>query len=147
MRRFVTVTLLVLIVLGCFGRRSQREPERARHWELAWVDPQILISDSVMTVITAARIDSFVVEPTEVAGREAASIVFEVTRPDCDVVVNLYNENGRLLRPLMARYLNPGYYKLTLHAGFMDRHEYPAAAYVLRADCCGESGENTFYSR
>ncbi len=130
---------LVLIVAGCSKTRppAEERPTEAIYFEKAWVDPQIVYSDSLYTLIVAGRIDSFVVDTPVVA--QSPSIGFEVATAQCNVSVNLYDAYHTMIRPLLVRRLPPGFYKLTLSPATSEQLSLRPGPYILQADVCGRT--------
>ncbi len=95
--------------------RSGRERSAPSPYELAWVDPQIVITDSLFTLIRADRIDSFYVGLGAGRGEVAPpSLMFQITRGECITTANIMNDQGQVVTPLVVQRLPNGYYKLTL---------------------------------
>ncbi len=114
--------------------RSQATPEGT--WEIAWVDPQIVLSDSLFTLIRSERLDSFpVTKPNPTAA--APSIVFTITSASCPVTVNLMNSRDMIVSPLLMQTLKPGHYKLTLDFSHFNYVHFPRGQYRLKANSCG----------
>jgi hypothetical protein len=138
---FLIAMVLLVVAVGC-GRDTVQvmpEPEQPQvRYELAWVDPQIVMGDTLFTLIRAARVDSFVVTgPDTAAGAESTPLVFEVTPPGCFVAVNLVDAAGRVYLPLLARNLGPGHYKLSLNRRRLTPPAGGASPVMMRALVCG----------
>ena len=136
--------LLAIIVAGCGKRqtvdRSRLDGSEGGYYEAAWVDPQIVISDSLFTLIRAERIDSFYVDGSEYPVSVAApSVALHVDNDICLTTVNLVNADGEVVRPLLLTNLRRGHYKLTLNLNLSAEAGYPAAGLYLEADFCGTS--------
>lgn len=135
---------LLALVIGCgrpapprFNQPPVPTPEpRTGYWEVTWVDPNVVYEDSLLTVIFAHRVDSFMVS-RPVPGGAANSLGFSVPRRGCAVVVNLKDRRGRLLRPLLAQTWDQGNYKVSLDFSRADSLIFPRGKYVLEADVCG----------
>lgn len=134
-------TLAVFALGGCGGPAmiyDQPEAGSSGRWETAWIDPQILLTDSVFTLIRAEKVDSFYVGNTgKLPTSESPSIEFRVTSSDCFTAVNLMDSHARVKLPVLARNLSPGYYKLTLDFHLLSAAEYPPGDYALKLDACG----------
>ncbi|MEW6051368.1 MAG: hypothetical protein AB1644_09955 [Candidatus Zixiibacteriota bacterium] len=137
----VSGILLLLVFLGGCGRgRGGPGEERAEGqgtWETTWVDPQIVATDSLYTLIRSQRVDSFLLTRPIREARQSPSIVFQVVRSGCPTAVNLFDGRQRLLRPLLVKDLSPGYYKLTLDFSRVDLIQFPRGRYFLKAESCG----------
>ena len=129
----------LLFGAGC-GWRSDRvhkmpEMPAPGGYEVTWAEPEIVISDSLFTLIRSTRIDSFYVDPMSLS---VPSLRFHVARDACNVSVNLLDEFSRVEIPLLIRNFGPGFYKLTLHAGQHIETRTGSTSSVLKADICGE---------
>ena len=129
---YIIFLLGLILVTGCIKRPAVYDkPEIAEGiWEKAWVDPVIIMSDSLFTLIRSDRIDSFYVDdPFSAVGIKS----LEFTIPDsiCFVYVKLENDFNGTITPLLAHKLNAGYYKLT-------PTKKAGEILKLRADICGE---------
>jgi hypothetical protein len=134
------INIGLILVAGCSRRPGPSEEAAARqYYEVAWIDPQIIASDSAYTLIRSARIDSFAVDSSSVI--QPPSIRFHVTRPNCGVAISLLDAGGVLIRPLVFRYLPGGYYRLTLNPGFGGADTFVPGWYVIEADVCGEKSQ------
>jgi len=136
--------LTALTIVGCGGRRIAdrfgTEKHRRSNYEIAWVDPQIVISDSLFTLIRAERIDSFYVgRSARKATSITPSIMFQITEAKCITSVNLLSSTGEVIRPLLVRNLSSGYYKLTVELSRFSRETYLDSPLYLKADYCGFS--------
>ena len=129
------------ILFGCGGPRTiiydQPSLIVVEHYETVWVDPQILFSDSLVTVIQAARLDSVLLTSVSPERGKVARIGFHVVSDDCNVVVSLADTTGRTLRPLFIQKLSPGHYQLTLNHPLSLEEIRPLSLYLLKADYCG----------
>ena len=114
------ILLVVGIVLlsSCTRPPAQTEEKvipAMKAWETVWVEPTMLISDSLFTLIRSERIDSIVVDTRKVPSRlQMPSIAFHILEPSCFVTINLLGPNQTIQHPLVARRFGKGYYKLTL---------------------------------
>jgi hypothetical protein len=134
--------LLMVVMAGCHGRRGGGTEEAAPSptiWETTWVDPQLVITEKMFTLIRSARLDSFVVKRATPVGVGSQSVVWQVTGRNCTATVNLLNSRGTVIRPLLVRQLDPGYYKLTLDFSRIGYEDLPQGEYQLRVESCGET--------
>lgn len=128
-------TLFLLAVWGCGKRQVHPEVPGGGHYEIAWVEPQVLVSDSLYTLIRAERIDSFYVgQPSDFSSTEAPSVMFHVTDDECFTSVNLLNSTGEVIKPLLVKNLPSGFYKLTFHLSGLSEGNF-----YLRVDYCDSS--------
>jgi hypothetical protein len=136
---YLCVSLLSICFSGCGGRPvTDRRRHLGRRYEIAWVEPQIVIADSVFTLIRAERIDSFLVEePTELSADLAPSVMFHITADECITTVNLFSATNELIAPLLVKKLPRGYYKLTVDLGRFPPELYPLSYFLLKAEYCG----------
>ena len=126
------IIVSVLFIPGCVKRPAvYNQPEIAEGiWEKAWVDPEIIMSDSLFTLIRSDRVDSFYVDnPLSATGIK--SLEFTISDSVCFVYVKLENDAQGTITPLLAHKFPAGFYKLTptIKAGEILK---------LRADICGD---------
>lgn len=145
MRIYLLVMMAaVLIWTGCGGPFRRGGDDRPSiNYEVAWVDPQIIVSDSLYTLIRAERIDSFVVDRPVRAG--GPTVAFEVNTLGCKVAINLHESGGAFLQPILVEQLPPGFYKLTLNPTLYDSELLPGGKYSIRADVCGREARSSFW--
>lgn len=143
--RYLTLVMLSLVFSysGC-GRRvsiSEEKPvmQVEGPYEVFWVDPQIVVADSLITLIRSERIDSAIVEPSSMAVNRPAAVGLRITQPTCQAMVDLLDANLRLVRPLLLRDLGYGFYRLTLNVDRFREPPLPPGRYFLRAEFCGRS--------
>ena len=144
MKKFIIIISLVIIGLNCGQPRIEEETPLA-HYQVAWVDPQIILSDSLYTLIRAERIDSFLVdEPTEEEDI-ASSIRFEINQPNCPVIINIESSQyARVVQPVLVKNLNPGFYKFTLNKERYDPEILPPGTYILQLTNCSDTYSSIF---
>jgi hypothetical protein len=136
----------LLLLAGCGRKGKIGEESRlvSRLYHTVWVDPQIQFADSLVTLIRAERIDSLKIQPGEEVPVQPASIEIPIVQPRCNVAVDLLDRNLRIIRPLMLRHLNAGYYRLTFN---YDRLNAPALIpgdYFIRAQFCDSTRVSRF---
>jgi len=138
------ILLLPVLLAGChWGGRKAGDDESRIHYEIAWVEPEMVLSDSICTLIRAARIDSF---PSDNHPLELApSIIFEVAEPGCPVTVTLYDIYGAAIRPLLVRELPPGFYHLTVSPTLRSTRPIPPGPYLLKSESCGRISQSRVY--
>ncbi len=117
------------------------EPVDTKTWEKAWVDPQIVIADSLFTLIRSERIDSFVVDRTGYWAPELkSSVEFSIDRDSCFVnAIMKSSMHDLVVLPLLARTLGRGYYKLTPGPGILNRAEGAVGSYEIEVTACGKA--------
>ena len=129
-------------LVGC-GRKASIVPEQNIIWqddkyETLWVEPQIVLADSLMTLIRSNRIDSILADQTTTARPGRPSIEIRIYEPFCNVSVDLTDSKFRLVHPMLVRNLTQGYYQLTINLDRFDRLAFGLGEYYLRADYCGQ---------
>ena len=136
-KKLFTALILTVLLGGCAQRAPEPSGEQKDYFETAWIDPQIIISDSLFTLIRASRIDSFPVDTPVIESITIPSVSFEVARGDCPVVVNILDEKSAgVIWPLLVKNLDPGFYKLTLDFSRIDFRTLPPGYYVLKVVNC-----------
>jgi len=143
--RYLTLMLLCLVLSlsGC-GRRvsiSEEKPvlQEAGLYEIFWVDPQIVVADSLITLFRSDRIDSAKVEPVNMTLHRSAAVELRIAQPTCHAMVDLLDSELRLVRPLLLKNLGYGFYRLTLNIDRFREPSLPSGRYFLRAEFCGRS--------
>lgn len=134
--------VLVTVVVGC-GRKASIVPEQKVVWqddqyEILWVEPQIVLADSLITLIRSDRIDSIRADQTTTARPGRPSIEIRIEEPFCNVSIGLTDPDFRLVHPMLVRNLTQGYYQLTVNLDRLDRLAFGPGDYYLRADFCGQ---------
>lgn len=138
---FPVISLIVLLLASCgkgpgrYGQEHQRTKEPLV-WQTAWVDPRIVVSDTVLTLFQAGRIDSLQVELSKAGQSANGAVEFRVEDASCDVEINLLDTQSRLIRHLMKTTLTAGYYKLTLNPGIAKRLIIVTGEYRLSVHYC-----------
>jgi len=143
--RYLTPVMLCLVFLlsGCARRVSISEEkpvmQEAGPYEIFWVDPQIVVADSLITLIRSERIDSAIVEPSSMTIHRPAAVGLRIAQPTCNAMVDLLDSNLRLVRPLLMKKLGYGFYRLTLNVDRFREPSLPPGRYFLRAEFCGRT--------
>lgn len=137
----VTASVVLCLVASCGrgpGRYGYERPKSKEPlvWQTAWVDPRIVVSDTVLTLFQAGRIDSLQVEKSRAGQPTNSAVEFQIESPSCDVEINLLDSQYRLIRHLMRKSLAAGYYKLTLNPGVAKRLIIVTGEYVLSVHYC-----------
>lgn len=139
----VGAAILVSPVLDGCGKRQtvvfdQPGMPQPGYYEKAWIEPKILVSDSLFTLIKAYVVDSFYVDEAPDPGQTLAPAVeFSVGEDGCFVTANLVGDQGNLIRPLVAKNLGLGHYKITLNLGRLDPALSSTGVFYLKTDYCG----------
>lgn len=133
---------MVAGLLASCGRKTQVAPERPSPFptglfETVWVNPQMVFSDSLVTLIRAERIDSLPIEPSNLAAKKQPVLGFAIDEPTTTVTINLVDEKLRLIYPLLLQKLPAGFYKLTLNPLAIRKPSLPPGVYFLRAEYGG----------
>ena len=139
-RLLLAAIVLSVIAVGCGRDKVKVLPEAEEpqvRYELAWVDPQIVMGDTLFTLIRAARVDSFVVDGPDTSSAGATQLVFEVDQPSCFVAVNLVDASGRVCLSLLARNFPSGHYKLSLDSRMLTPVPGTGAPVMMSALVCG----------
>ncbi len=137
----VLVVGLVILSSGC-GKRptvvfDHPEGAQAGYYDKAWIDPVIIFSDSLYTVIRSDRIDSFYVDqPPDPSEEIAPSIMFQIRQESCFASISLLNDRGEMVSPLLAQNLKRGYYKVTCNIGRLTPELSSTGVYFLKAVYC-----------
>jgi hypothetical protein len=137
----VAVLLLAACWCGCSSPpRIRGTGELSAWYETIWVEPRIVRSDSLFTLIRADRIDSVRIDDAGagiVPG--AASVRIDIAGAACPVVVTVRDGQGYVVWRLLDEEMPTGHYKLSLNLGLIGETTLPAGNYYLRADFCGRS--------
>jgi hypothetical protein len=135
------VLVILILISGCTKRQAiefdlPTVPTEG-YYEIAWVEPEIVVSDSLFTLIRAERIDSIFVEGThpdiELTDR---SITFKINRQFCNSKFSLVNSTGQKLIELWNRDLTFGYYKVNINPSRIDRKLFDKIEVLFRVDFC-----------
>lgn len=140
MIRLTALSALILLVIGCSGLRrpAEEQPPSVGVWETAWVDPQIVVSTDLVTVIRADRVDSILISPDNYFPPTSPEVSFALVATDCRVAANILDGHGRVVMPLLVQLLGPGHYKLTVNKIVLVEQGLPIGHYTLAASVCGD---------
>jgi hypothetical protein len=154
-RIIILAGVLVALALAACGPRVVVQPhQRAEEpiktsdavWQMAWVDPSVVYSDSIFTLIRASRLDSFLVAPGKqskelpnaalsASSATAPNGVVKFEAPDgCPLTVRLKGGSRNLL-PISGRILGSGVYKLTCDLSRTSPQQFPAGTYQIDVVC------------
>ncbi|MEA1979785.1 MAG: hypothetical protein U9N54_02270 [candidate division Zixibacteria bacterium] len=140
MKYFYTLLFFVIILSGCGKKQTikynQPELPGTVYYEKAWVEPKIILTDSIFTLIKAARLDSFLVEkPMRYQSSIDNSLQFNIVEDSCFTIVNMQNPDGIVIKSFIARFLKSGFYKVTLDLSRLsDQYKFPY--YFLKVEYC-----------
>lgn len=161
--RTMLIVLPGLILLSCRSgvnipphqRPEQPLSMKDAVWQLAWVDPTVIYSDSIFTLIRAARIDSFLVAPgklqPEIPDLTVASaqrpvgkggIKFQIVDKACVVSAALQGGNVTI-SPDLPPDLTAGFYKLTCDLTGVGSRQFSPGPYRVRISFCGQNKGGT----
>jgi hypothetical protein len=139
MKKLYFLALMSMLIFGCGKSAVYNQPgsENGGYYETAWIDPKVVLEDPWYTLLRSHRIDSFYVANPEENPGSNRSIELVIKSYECLAIVNLINGRSEVVRPLLAKNLGPGYYKLTVNAGQLLSEKLPPGNYFLRAEYCG----------
>ncbi len=129
-----------ILILSCGKNYNYIHPEIPQEtlYDLVWVEPVMIFSDSIFTLIRSERIDSLPLENhAEAFISREASMSFVVDQQECFVNINLYNFQGQIVMPLLSRNLIYGYYKLSLVPRILDESKDLPKLAFLKGEVCG----------
>lgn len=135
-------TVVMVLIGGCGHKPSiiydQPGLQQSGYWEKAWVDPVIVFSDSLYTLFRSDRVDSFYVEePADVQDQLAPAVVFQIRQESCFTTANILDGQSRVIRPLLARDLGRGFYKIACNTSRLDPELSPSGVFFVRVVYCG----------
>ncbi len=140
MKQLLLIVVVAAVVFGCGPKAVYNQPgnEKQGYYETGWIDPKVVLEDPWYSLMRSHRIDSFYVAGTEDNQiRSNRSVRFDIKNYECLAIVNLLNGRSQVVRPLLAKNLGPGYYKLTLNVGQLNKEKLPPDNYYLKAEYCG----------
>ena len=143
LRRCMMLALLAAVA-GCSRPPKvavdQPQLPQAGFWEKAWVEPRIVHTDSLLTLIRADWVDSFYVEETAQSPNSLVpSFSFSVDQDFCSSEISVVNAAGNLVLPLIRQRLRRGFYKATVNANRSDLLRATAGILFVRVEYCGMS--------
>ena len=140
---FALATIALCAMGGCGKRQTviynQPEISSGGHWETAWIDPQIVLTDTLFTLIRTEQVDSFFIDEPLSNEPLPAAVHFQVDAPQCFVAVSLVDHNRAVFLPLIAQTLSQGYYKFTLYPHRLDPAHRLRSGLFLKAFYCGKT--------
>ena len=141
MKKSLLLFIAILPALvGCGPKAVYDQPgsEEKGYFETAWIDPKVVLEDPWYSLMRSHRIDSFYVAgPADNPNPANRSVRFDIKNYECLAIVNLLNGRAEVVRPLLAKNLGPGYYKLTLNIGQLKKEKLSPDNYYLKAEYCG----------
>ena len=148
--RFIPAVIAAALLMVSCGHKAQVTPEQhspfpSGLYETVWVNPQMVFSDSLVTLIRAERIDSLPAEPSGFDYQAPSILAFTFQDPLCTVTINLVDENLNVVYPLLLRKLPAGFYKLTFNPLAIKKPGLPPGVYFLQAEYCGRV-ENALFT-
>lgn len=137
MRKLYLTAAILILLAGCGrGPRPGGEADQsAGVWETAWIDPVVVAGDERFTLIRAARIDSFQVEPE--ARASVPSLRFDLPAGECLVSINVVDDTYRIVMPLVVQKLGIGFYKISIQPSQLLARGLLPGSYALQAEYCG----------
>jgi hypothetical protein len=134
---------VMLLLNGCGSRQTinydRPEMSHSGHWETAWVDPQMILSDTLFTLIRSYRVDSFFVDTALSTDPTPVELHFYVDASECFVAISVTDNHQDILLPLIAETLTHGYYKFTFYSNRLDPKYLDSPALLLKAFYCGRT--------
>ena len=142
--KYLGIVFIVLTLTGCFGKKvivdHPELPQETGFYERVWVDPRIVYTDSILTVIQSQRVDSFLVDkPLKNFRDKIITVAFEVKEPSCFTSILLTDDRGKVLAVLAADELDRGQYKINLNRAGITIVQPDANRFFLKTDFCGFS--------
>jgi hypothetical protein len=135
---FFSLLMLTFLCASCFlGGQGPNHPKGPGHYETAWVDPELIVSDSLISLIRSDRLDKvFVTDKEKRHGENQPSFEFVITQDFCTVEVDMVGSKSVVVEPLFHGTLRPGNYKLTVDPSRIDTI-LKRQKLSVRADFCG----------
>ncbi len=140
MKNFYILLFFIIIIFGCGKKQTinfnQPELPGVTYYEKAWVEPKIVLTDSIFTLIKAARLDSFLVDkPMKYQSSIDNSLQFHIAEDSCFTIINMQDPDGTVIKSFIARFLKSGFYKVTLDLSRLsEQYKYPY--YFLKVKYC-----------
>lgn len=146
MKKLFGIFILLLFVscgLGPKPIQDQPPAPTSGFYDLVWVDPHIVYSDTLVTVIAAKRIDSVYIENQDEQFAELSpSIAFSTAGTGCLAVVDLLSRSGLVLQQLFVKDLPLGYYQLSVNLDQLKKSDLPSGQYLIRSRTCSGSKQS-----
>lgn len=141
----IVISLLIAVFTGCGKRQTliYNQPEltpEVGYYERAWVDPQLIYTDSILTIIRSDRVDSFYVEkPQKNFNEKIITVAFEIKDETCFTSILLLDISGALISVLASDDLSFGQYKVSFNPSRINYVQPGANRFYLKTDFCGFS--------
>ena len=134
------------LILGCGGAKlyDRPSPISGGYYEVAWIDPEIILTDTLYTLIRSDRIVSLYNDKPDPYKSLAPTISFRISSENCPTSINIFDSRSRLLIPLIVKNLRAGFYKMTFNADRLTDDLARSPSYLLKADFCGQSVAQPF---
>ena len=107
------------------------------YYEMAWVEPNIIFTDTLVTLIRAERLDSFYVNNPAPMNSPIVTLSFQVTYQPCYTRVRLIDPNGEEALRLFEGTLGSGFYKFSCNRSKINQPGIQVRNLFLKADICG----------
>jgi len=144
MKKFILLLLITIIASGC-GRKSSVMydfPEQLDEsaYEMVWVNPSIVESDTLFSLIKAERLDSIFVENSVAPdfGRTAL-LTFEIPMGSCQTTIEFTDPAGESIYRIFSGELSLGHYKLSLNSENIELSEISKDDLYVRVNYCARS--------
>lgn len=139
--KFYIVIIIAILFAGC-GKKpviiyNNPEMPKTAQFETVWVNPVMIYSDSLYSLIKAERLDSIYIENSNNRMKEK-SVKFFIPMSSCFTRINLINAGGDLLYPLFSAQLTMGYYKLTYNSNRIDTSIYKMQDVFIKITYCAK---------
>lgn len=137
----LTSSLILIVFIGCGHKPElifdQPTIPTEGYYEKAWVDPEIIISDSLFTLIRSERVDSFYIDkPLSEKLSPGESFEFKIDRQFCLTSINLIRSDGLLIGTLWERNLTFGFYKVNVNPTRLDKTLFVNEELYLQVQYC-----------
>ena len=142
-KRLIFVLITMVLVVSCGKRQTvlydQPETSFENFYETVWVNPTMVYSDSLYSLIKAERLDSILVGKADEVSREINSVTFFIPMANCFTKINMINSRGDNIYPLFVDDLSMGYYKLTYNSIRIDSSLYNDTDLLIKINYCAKS--------
>ena len=142
-KRVIILLIILLLIVSCGKRQTvlydQPEVVSENFYETVWVNPTMVYSDSLYSLIKAKRLDSILVDKTGEVSKEINSVTFFIPMANCFTKINMINSKGDNIYPLFADDLSMGYYKLTYNSIRIDSSLYNDTDLLIKINYCAKS--------
>lgn len=150
MKKFIIISCLLVLAMilactrGVDKEKILNQGPFIRPYETVWVNPQLVYSDSLITLIKAERLDSILVDnPMTAESDDISTVSFHVNLGTCLTTLELRYSSMKKME-IFKNDLSRGYYKVTVNTDRLELEQskqlpaLPLAAPVyLEASYCG----------